>query len=58
MQYLTKNCLSSVTFSQDNLAKIIQNLHSSNADGHDNFRISMLKLSVPAFFKPLVVSFK
>ena len=44
MQYLTNNRLSSVTFSQDDIAKIIQNIGSGNAHGYDTIRIRMLKL--------------
>ena len=39
MQYLTKNRLSSVTFSQDDIAKIIKNLDLGKAHGHDNISI-------------------
>ena len=35
MQYLTNNRLSSVNFSQGDIAKIIQNLDSGKAHGHD-----------------------
>ena len=43
IQYLTNNCLSSVTFSQDDIAKIIQNLDPGKAHGHNNISIRMLK---------------
>ena len=42
--YLTENRLSSVSFSQDNIAKKIQNLDPSKAHGHDNVSIRMLKI--------------
>ena len=41
MQYLTNNRLSCTTSSQDDIAKIIQNLHSGKAYGHDNISICM-----------------
>ena len=41
MQYLTQNRLSSVTFSQDDIAKIIKNLDSSKVHSHDNISIRM-----------------
>ena len=41
IQYLTINCLSSVTLSQDNIAKVIQ---KDKAHGHDNISIRMLKI--------------
>ena len=45
MQYLANNHLSSVIFSQDDIAKIIENLDSSQAHGHDYISITrMLKI--------------
>ena len=40
IQYLPNNRLSSVTFSQDDIAKIMQNLDSGKAHGHDNIRLA------------------
>ena len=58
IQYLTKNRLSSVT-SQDDIAKIIQNVDSSKAHGDDNIRsIRMLKIFGSAIYKPLAILFK
>ena len=39
LHYLTDNRLSSVSFSQDDIAKIIQNLDPNKAHGHDNISI-------------------
>ena len=58
MQYLTNNRLSSVTFSQDNIAKIIQNLDSGKAHGHDNISIHILKICGSAIYEPLAIIFK
>ena len=58
MQYLTNNRLSSVTFSEDDIAKIIQNLDSGIVHGHDNISIGMLKICGSLFYKPLVIIFK
>ena len=58
MQYLTNNRLSSVTFSQEDIAKIIQNLDSGKAHGHDNTSICMLKICGSAIYKPLAIFFK
>ena len=44
LHYLTGNHLSSVSFSQDDVAKIIQKLDPNKAHGHDNISISMLKI--------------
>ena len=58
MQYLTNNRLGSITFSQDDIAKIVQILDSNKAHGHDNISIHMLKICGPAIFKPLAIIFK
>ena len=58
LHYLTDNRLSSVSFSQDDIAKIIQNLDPNKAHGHDNISIRMLKICVPSIYKPLEMIFK
>ena len=42
LHYLTDNRLSSESFSQDEIAKMIQNLDLNKAHGHDNISIRML----------------
>ena len=42
--YLTDNRLSSVSFCQDGIAKIIQNLDPNKAYGHHNISTRMLKI--------------
>ena len=58
IQYLTNNRLSFITFSQDDIAKIIQNLDSGKAHGHDNISILMLKMCGSAIYKSLAIIFK
>ena len=58
LHYLADNCLSSVSFSQDDIAKIIQNLDQHKAHGHDNINIRMLKICGSSIYKPLVIMFK
>ena len=58
MQYLTNNRLSSATFSQDDIAKIIQNLDSGKAHSHDNISIRMLKICGSAIYEPLAIIVK
>ena len=58
IHYLTTNRLYSVTFSQDDIAKIIQNLVSGKVHGHNNISIRMLKICGPAILKPLDIIFK
>ena len=49
-EYLASNCLYSITFSQDDISKIIQNLVSGKAHGHDNISIRVLKICGSAIF--------
>ena len=58
MQCLTNFPLSSITFSQDDIAKIIQSLESGKAYSHDNISIRMLKICGSAICKPLAIIFK
>ena len=55
---MTDNCLTSIAFSQDDIAKIIQNLDSGKAHGHDNISILMLKICGSAIYKPLAIILK
>ena len=56
--YLTDNCLSSIRFSQDDIAKENQNLDPNKAHGHDNISIRMLKICGSSIYKPLEMIFK
>ena len=58
LHYLTDNRLSSVSFSQNDIAKIIQNLDPNKAHGHDNISIRMLKICGSSIYKPLEMIFK
>ena len=55
---MTDNGLASVIFTQDDIAKIIQNLHPNKAHGHDNISIRMLQICGPSIYKPLEMMFK
>ena len=55
---MTDSRLSSVHFSQDDIAKIIQNLDPNKAHGHDNISICMLKIYGSSIYKPLEMIFK
>ena len=58
LQYLNNNHLSSVTFSQGDIAKIIRNVDSGNPHGHDNISIRMLKICGSAIFETLAIIFE
>ena len=55
---MTDNRLCSVSFSQDEIAKIIQNLDSNKAHGHDNISIRMLKMCGSSMYKSLEIIFQ
>ena len=57
LHYLTDNRLSSVSFSQEDIAKIIQNLDTHKAHGHDNVSIRMLKIRGSSIYKSLEMIF-
>ena len=56
-EYLTHSRLSSITFSKDDIAKMIQNLDPSKARGHGQISIRMLKLFSTSICKPLEIIF-
>ena len=53
-----RQSLSSVSFSQDDIAKIIQNLNPNKAHGHDNISICMLKVCCSSIYKLQQMIFK
>ena len=52
------NPLSTVTFSREDISKIIQNLNPNTAHGHDNTGIRMLKICDSSIYGPLELIFK
>ena len=57
LEHLIQSCLSSITFSTDNIAKMIQNLDPNKAQGQDQICIRMLKLCSTWNCKPLEIIF-
>ena len=53
VNYITDKRLSTVTFSARDIGKIIQNLDSNKAHGHDNLNIRMLKICGDSICVPL-----
>ena len=51
--YLTEKHLTKIRFSEDDIAKIIQNLDPNKAHGHDQIIIRMLKICGKTICKPL-----
>ena len=51
--YLADKRLSSMTFSADDIGKIIRSFKPNKAHGHDNLSIRMLKLCGDAICEPL-----
>ena len=58
INYITDKRQFTVTFSAKDIGKIIQNLHSNKAHGHDNISIHMLKLCGGSICVPLEMIFK
>ena len=58
VNYITDKRLSTVTFSARDIRKIIQNLDSNKAHGHDNLSIRMLKICGDSICLPLEMIFK
>ena len=58
LNYNTDNHLSTVNFSIDDIAKIIQNLDPNKAHGHDKISIRMLQLCGNSICKPLELIFQ
>ena len=52
------NRLSTVTFSQNDIGKVIQNLNPNKVHGHDNISIRMLKIYGSSIYGPLELIFK
>ena len=58
LHYLIDSRLSSVSFSQDDTAKIVQNVDPNKVLGHDKISIRMLKICGSSIYKPLEMIFK
>ena len=57
LSFQTNKRLSSVTFSADDIGKIIQGIDHGKAHGHDNISFRMLKICGNTICKPLVMIF-
>ena len=58
IKYLTDNPLSFVSFPNDKIAKVIQNLDPNKAHSHDNIIIRVVKVCGPSIYKPVGIIFK
>ena len=54
----TDRFLSNTTFSSDDIQKIIENLDSGKAHGHDRISIRILEICGSSICKPLEIIFK
>ena len=54
----TNNLLSTISFTKDDIAKIIKNLNPNKAHGFDMISIRMIKICVESILKPLELIFK
>ena len=58
LTFYTNNRLSKVSFSHEDVDKIIENLNPNKAHGHENISISMLKICGSTIYRPLETIFK
>ena len=58
INYTTEKRLSTVALSVEAIGKIIQNLGSNKAHGHDNISIRMLKICGDSIYEPLEIIFR
>ena len=58
LHFLTNNRLCFVSFSQDDIGEIIQNLDPNKVHGHNSISICMLKICGSSIYKPLEMIFK
>ena len=58
LKFYTDNCLSTASFSLEDLVKIIQNFNPNKAQGHCNISIGMLKICDLTIYRPLEIIFK
>ena len=56
-KYTTEKLLSTVALPVEDFGKIIQNLHSNKAHGHDNISICMIKICGDSIYKLLEIVF-
>ena len=54
----TDKFLSNIKFSSDDILKIIQNLDSEQAQGHDRINVRMLKICGTSICKPFEITFR
>ena len=58
LNYLTKKRLSNINFSRAKIVKILANLNSNKAHGHDKITICMLQICGDTICIPLEIVFK
>ena len=56
VHYTTEKRLNTLNFSNNDIEKIIQNLDSNKAHGHDKISIRMIKIWGKSICKPLQIS--
>ena len=56
--FLTQSRLSSISFNEDEILKIVRALNINKAHGHDNISIRMIKICDKSLLKPLIILFE
>ena len=58
LTFYTNNRLSTVSFSHEDLGKIIENLNPNKAHGHNNISMCILKIFGSIIYRPSEIAFK
>ena len=58
LTFYTNNRLSKVSFSPEDVGKIIENLNPNKAHGHENISIRMLRIFGSTIYRPLETTFQ
>ena len=56
--FLTQSRLSSISFNEDEILKIVRPLNINKAHGHDDISIRMIKICSKSLLKPLIILFE
>ena len=56
--FLTQSRLSSISFNEDEILKIVRALNINKAHGHDDISIRMIKICDKSLLKPLIILFE
>ena len=56
--FFTQSRLSSISFNEDEILKIVRALNTNKAHGHDDISIRMINICDKSLLKPLIILFE